>query len=69
MAGRLSEEYNVLLLEAGGSPPPAADVSNFQTRVARHPSINTFFHSVPQANGRVSSLSVTKDHCNPQHNT
>ncbi len=50
LAGRLSEYFNVLLLEAGGSPPPATYVPYFTGDVGRDPSINYFFDSVPQSN-------------------
>jgi len=50
VAARLSEKYNVLLLEAGGTPPPAAAVPFFATRVAADPTINYFFKSLPQSN-------------------
>ncbi len=51
VAARLSEQYNVLLLEAGGNPPPAANPLFFATRVSADPDINYFFKSVPQSVG------------------
>lgn len=50
LAGRLSEHFDVLLLEAGGNPPPAAAVPYYREFVLRDPSINYFFKSVPQTN-------------------
>lgn len=50
LAGRLSEYLNVLLLEAGGSPPPATSVPYFTGAVGQDSSINYSFESVPQAN-------------------
>lgn len=50
LAGRLSEHFSVLLLEAGGSPPPATYVSYFTADVGKDPSINYFYRSVPQEN-------------------
>lgn len=50
LAGRLSEQFNVLLLEAGGSPPPAAVVPLFSSSIAQSQSINYIFPSVPQIN-------------------
>lgn len=53
MAGRLSEKYNVLLLEAGGSPPPASDPPYFGLEVAAAPMINYFFQFTPQNSEKV----------------
>lgn len=50
LAGKLSEYFNVLLLEPGGSPPPATVVPSFFGDVTHNPSINYFFKSVPQTN-------------------
>lgn len=50
LAGRLSDRFSVLLLEAGGMPPPAVDVPLFTPMVTQSPSINYAFTSVPQTN-------------------
>lgn len=50
LAGRLSEYYDVLLLESGGTPPPGTSVPYYIGAVGQHPSINYFFDSVPQTN-------------------
>ncbi|XP_037024090.1 glucose dehydrogenase [FAD, quinone]-like [Bradysia coprophila] len=50
LAGRLSERFDVLLLEAGGTPPPAVDVPLFASVISQSPSINYDFTSVPQTN-------------------
>lgn len=62
LAGRLSEHFNVLLLEAGGTPPPGTTVSYFTAAVGRDPSINYFFKSVPQANASLCCDGVTHSH-------
>ncbi len=66
VAARLSEQYNVLLLEAGGNPPPAANPHFFASYVYTDPDINYFFKSVPQSvglgYGGVSLECV--EHCN-----
>lgn len=50
LAGRLSENFSVLLLEAGGTPPPATTVPYYTGPVGRDPSINYFYKSVPHTN-------------------
>lgn len=40
----------MLLLEAGGTPPPGTSVPFYTGSVGQHPSINYFFDSVPQIN-------------------
>ncbi|ODM95746.1 Oxygen-dependent choline dehydrogenase [Orchesella cincta] len=50
IAGRLSEQFNVLLLEAGGEPVPASQVPHFVAPVAFDPDTNFFWPSVPQRN-------------------
>lgn len=50
LAGRLSEHFDVLLLEAGGDPPPAVTVPFFTPLVQRNPSINNFFKTNPPTN-------------------
>lgn len=62
MAGRLSKEYelgSVLLLEAGGTPPPAAVVPHFAEVVGLDPDINNFFHSVPMTNASLKNGGVS----------
>ncbi|XP_037034227.1 oxygen-dependent choline dehydrogenase-like [Bradysia coprophila] len=48
IAGRLSEKFNVLLLEKGGVPVPATDNQFLTANVARHPAINYIYSTVPQ---------------------
>lgn len=62
LAGRLSKEYElgrVLLLEAGGTPPPAALVPHFAEVVGLDPDINNFFHSVPMTNASLKNGGVS----------
>lgn len=62
LAGRLSNEYelgSVLLLEAGGSPPPAAVVPHFAEVVGLAPNINYFFESVPMTNASLKNGGVS----------
>ncbi|CAL8130308.1 unnamed protein product [Orchesella dallaii] len=62
LAGRISEHFNVLLLEGGGEPVPATQVPYFAYEVGFNPSINYAYRSVPQprASNRVISLSLGK---------
>ncbi|CAL8130318.1 unnamed protein product [Orchesella dallaii] len=48
IASRLSEEYSVLLLEAGGQPVPASQVPHFIEYVESDPGTNYFWPSLPQ---------------------
>ncbi|ODM86677.1 Glucose dehydrogenase [FAD, quinone], partial [Orchesella cincta] len=48
IARRLSEKFNVLLLEAGGEPVPASQVPYFVQHVGYDPGTNYFWPSVPQ---------------------
>ncbi|CAL8130336.1 unnamed protein product [Orchesella dallaii] len=48
IAGRLSEQFNVLLLEAGGEPVPASQVPYFVNDMAADPDTNYHWSSVPQ---------------------
>ncbi|XP_021956369.1 glucose dehydrogenase [FAD, quinone] [Folsomia candida] len=50
VTGRLSERFNVLLLEAGGKPVPLAHVPIFTREVAVDPDTNYLYKSVPQRN-------------------
>lgn len=53
LAGRLSNEYSlgrVLLLETGGTPPPATVVPRFADVIYFQPEINNLFNSVPMTN-------------------
>lgn len=49
VASRLSEHFDVLLLEAGGDPPPATTVPFYTPLTQRDPLINYFFKTAPQA--------------------
>ncbi|KAJ6630515.1 Glucose dehydrogenase [FAD, quinone] [Pseudolycoriella hygida] len=62
LAGRLSEHFNVLLLEAGGSPPPATYVPYFTADVGLDPSINYFYKSVPQQHAALCCNGITTTH-------
>lgn len=48
IAGRLSEKFNVLLLESGGNPVPATANPFLNAYVSTHPAINNIFSSMPQ---------------------
>lgn len=49
VAGRLSEQYSVLLLELGGTPPPAVHVPGFLSSVEGNDmDINSRYFTVPQ---------------------
>jgi hypothetical protein len=48
MAGKLSDTYKVLLLEAGGTPVPATNTPFLNVYINTHPSINNAFVSLPQ---------------------
>ena len=64
LARRLSNEYelgSVLLLEAGGSPPPAAVVPHFAEVVGLAPNINYFFESVPMTNASLKYGGVSRN--------
>jgi choline dehydrogenase-like flavoprotein len=50
VAGRLSEKYNVLLLESGGDPPPTTYNVFLNDYFSFHPSINLKYTSIAQAN-------------------
>lgn len=50
VAGRLSENFNVLLLESGGNFVPQAHVPFFSYDVALDPDINYVYRSLPQQN-------------------
>ncbi|XP_021964839.1 oxygen-dependent choline dehydrogenase [Folsomia candida] len=60
LAGRLSEKFSVLLLEAGGSPPPAAAVPFFSGTVGSDPDINYFFKTVDMTYGGVATVHTGK---------
>jgi choline dehydrogenase len=62
LAGRLSENYTVLLLEAGGTPPPAADVPYYNIPISIHPMINYFFESLPQTNASLENGGILMNH-------
>ncbi|ODM66802.1 Oxygen-dependent choline dehydrogenase, partial [Orchesella cincta] len=48
IASRLSEQFNVLLLEAGGEPVPASQVPFYVLPVAFDPDTNYFWPTIPQ---------------------
>ena len=48
LARRLSERYSVLLLEAGGEPPPVEAITNVISFTNSLPEINWLFHSSQQ---------------------
>ncbi|KAG4076679.1 hypothetical protein HA402_001966 [Bradysia odoriphaga] len=60
LAGRLSEHFNVLLLEAGGTPPPGTSVPYFTGAIGQDASTNYFFNSIPQTNASLSSDGIAK---------
>ncbi|KAJ6635171.1 4-pyridoxate dehydrogenase [Pseudolycoriella hygida] len=60
IAGRLSTRFNVLLLEAGGDPPPATNVPFYVGDVGQAPTINYSFESVPQTNASLYYNGISK---------
>ena len=50
MANRLSEHFQVLLLEAGGEPFPLSTVPAFSLWQLNHPEIDWMHKTVPQEN-------------------
>ena len=48
VANRLSEKYNVLLLEAGGNPFPATRLPAAALGVVNYPEIDWMHRTVPQ---------------------
>lgn len=48
LAGRLSERFSVLLLEAGGNPVPATYNPYLNNIVENHPTINYLFQAQNQ---------------------
>ncbi|OXA44846.1 Oxygen-dependent choline dehydrogenase [Folsomia candida] len=55
VAGRLSEKFNVLLLESGGNPVPQSEVNFFTRQVATDPDSNYLYKSIPQRNMSLSN--------------
>lgn len=60
LAGRLSEHFTVLLLEAGGTPPPGTSIPYFTSAIGQDASINYFFDSIPQSNARLCCDGIAK---------
>jgi len=58
LAGRLFERFNVLLLEAGGSPVPMTQTPYYTYMVATDPQTNYFFKSTPQASAALKDDGV-----------
>jgi len=59
LAARISEKYNVLLLEAGGTPVPMSQTPYYTEIVALDPATNYLFRSVPQRNAAIRDGGVT----------
>ena len=57
MANRLSEHFNVLLLERGGEPHPLSAVPGLATILLNYPEVDLMYRSVPQTS---SCLSLNK---------
>ncbi|ODM93587.1 Oxygen-dependent choline dehydrogenase [Orchesella cincta] len=62
IVGRLSEQFNVLLLEAGGDPTPASQVPFFVRPVVSNPDINNRWPSIPQRNASLESGGILTSH-------
>ncbi|CAL8130342.1 unnamed protein product [Orchesella dallaii] len=62
IAGRLSEQFNVLLLEAGGEPVPVAQVPYFNLDVASNPDVSYVWPSVPQQFASLDTGGVISSH-------
>lgn len=62
VAGRLSENFNVLLLESGGNPVPTTANPFLNAYVSTHPAINNIFSSVPQFNFSQEDGGIVKSH-------
>lgn len=60
MAGRLSEKFNVLLLERGGSPVPVSYPPIFDDYTAASRFINDIFYSTPQRRSSLQTGGVGK---------
>ena len=58
LARRLSERYSVLLLEAGGEPPPVEAITNVISFTNSIPEIHWLFCSVPQLHTSLQSGGV-----------
>lgn len=59
VANRLSEHFHVLLLEAGGNPPPQTKVPAFTNFITSVSSIHFEYTSVPQINASLSTEGVS----------
>ncbi|KAG4075742.1 hypothetical protein HA402_003568 [Bradysia odoriphaga] len=62
IAGRLSEKFNVLLLESGGNPVPTTANPFLNAYVSTHPAINNIFSSVPQYHFSQEDGGIVKSH-------
>ncbi|ODM88480.1 Oxygen-dependent choline dehydrogenase [Orchesella cincta] len=62
IASRLSEQFNVLLLEAGGPPPPSSHVPFYVLDTAFDPDINYFWPNVPQRYASLDTGGVIVSH-------
>lgn len=51
VANRLSANYSVLLLEAGGEPHPFQSIPAFATFLVNYPQNDWMYYTVPQQNG------------------
>ncbi|OXA46121.1 Oxygen-dependent choline dehydrogenase [Folsomia candida] len=66
VAGRLSDNFNVLLLELGGDPPPPvypayiASINSYHIRT--HPSINEVYRSIPQSTSALDDHGIATVH-------
>ncbi|KAJ6632759.1 Glucose dehydrogenase [FAD, quinone], partial [Pseudolycoriella hygida] len=58
LAGKLAQHHTVLLLEKGGSAPPSARNLFLQRFVARDPTTNDFFFSVPQTHMSLTNSGI-----------
>jgi choline dehydrogenase-like flavoprotein len=54
VANRLSEDFNVLLLEAGGEPTPLSAVPALALLMLGQPNIDWGYRTVPQTAGCLS---------------
>ncbi|ODM88013.1 Oxygen-dependent choline dehydrogenase, partial [Orchesella cincta] len=62
VAGRLSEQFNVLLLEAGGEPTPASQVPFYILPTGFDPDTNYFWPVVPQRYAALDNDGVILSH-------
>ncbi|XP_021964220.1 oxygen-dependent choline dehydrogenase [Folsomia candida] len=66
VAGRLADNFNVLLLELGGDPPPViypayiGSIKSYDIRT--HPSINEIYKSIPQSTSALDDNGIATVH-------